>query len=102
MSLIYLVRDKGKFIDRVEAISNYSYRHLRDHSTQRAKRFIKILCMLPLVNFNHTALRRRAQKYIAYLQDTPISIGRNVTIIEIVPFGTLLNMILMKLERKSA
>lgn len=98
--LIYLTRDRGKFIDRVEAINSYSYRHLRSPDTRRAKQFIKILCMLPRVDFNYDALLRRCQKPIDYLHKTPVSIGQNITIIEILPFHLLLNMILKIVLKK--
>ena len=53
--LYYLAKDKGKFIDRVEAINNYSYRYITGKDTRRAKRFIKILCTLP-VSYTHLTL----------------------------------------------
>lgn len=99
--LVYLARNRGKFIDRVESISNYSYRHLKGKDTMRAKRFIRILCTLPRANFNSIALQRKAQKHIQYLKEHPICMGENVAI-EIIPFGVLLDMILVQLERKVA
>lgn len=99
--LVYLARNRGKFIDRIEAVNNYSYRHLKSEDTKRAKRFIKILCLLPRANFKASALRRIAARQIRYLEANPISMGNNVSI-EIIPFEDLLAMILSKLERRVA
>ena len=99
--LVHLARDRGKFIDRVEAVNNYSYRHLKGEDTKRAKRFIKILCILPRANFNPVALRRIAARQIQYLEEHPIHMGENVAI-EIIPFGDLLGMIMQQLEQKVA
>ncbi|MEM9822703.1 MAG: hypothetical protein AAF985_16595, partial [Bacteroidota bacterium] len=99
--LIYLARDRGKFIDRIEAIQNYSYRHLKAKATKRAKRFIQILCTLPRVNFNPMALQRKANRPIRYLKDHPIFMGDHV-MIEIIPFESLLDMLIQYLKRKAA
>lgn len=99
--LVYLGRDRGKFIDRVEAVNNYSYRHLKSNDTKRAKRFIKILCMLPKVNFHPVALQRAAKRHIDFLKKHPISMGQNIAI-EILPFDRLLDMIFQQLKRKAA
>ena len=99
--LIYLARDRGKFIDSVEAVKNYSYRHLRDKDTLRAKRFIRILCTLPNANFHLVALRRKTQKHFTYLKKQPIFIGHNAGIIELIPFDKLLNIIVDNLKCKA-
>ncbi|MEM9918116.1 MAG: hypothetical protein AAF990_08470, partial [Bacteroidota bacterium] len=99
--LVYLSRDKGKFIDRVEAINNYGYRHLRRQNTRRAKWFIKILCTLPRANFNPVALQRLAKKPIEMLENHPIRMGENFAI-EIIPFNDLLQMVLKQMQRKTA
>lgn len=99
--LVYLVRNRGKFIDRVEAINNYSYRHLKGEETKRAKRFIKILCLMPRANFNAIALKRLASRQIKYIEENPIHMGGNLAI-EIIPFEDLLGMIMQQLERKVA
>lgn len=97
--LIYLARDRGKYIDRIEAIKNYSYRHLKGKETERAKRFIKILCNLPYYNFHPVALTRHMDNHVKYLRDNPVQIGENF--IEFIPFDKLLEMILSRLERKA-
>lgn len=99
--LVYLSRDRAKFIDRVEAVNNYSYRHLKDRETRRAKQFIQILCKIPRANFNAVALRRIAKRHIQYLEKNPMWMGNNFAI-EVIPFEILLNMIMAQLQQKAA
>ncbi len=99
--LVLLTRNRGKFIDRIEAIQHYSYRHLKDQDTRRAKWFIKILCLLPGVNFHPIALERRAKVYLDKLTQHPLRMGENFAI-EIIPFEHLLQMILQKLKQRVA
>lgn len=101
--LVYLARDWGKFIDRIEAIKNYSYRHLKGEDTKRAKYFLKILCLIAhsKVNFHPVALQRKAGKYIEILTSHPVRMGENFAI-EIIPFDHLLNMIIERVMRRVA
>ena len=98
--LVYLARDRGKFIDRVEAVRHYTYRHLKTKELQRAKHFIKVLCLLPRANFHPVALQRVAHTHITYLKEHPIAMGENVAV-EIIPFGVLLEMIMQQLVQKT-
>jgi len=99
--LVYLARDRGKFIDRIESIEDYSYRHLRGKDTQRAKWFIKILCMMPKVNFHPVALKRKAKRYFDLLESHPVRMGEGFAV-EIIPYTDLLNMIVERLLKKVA
>jgi len=101
--LVYLVRNRGKLIDRIEAIRNYSYRHLKGQETRRARWFLKILCLLshPTVNFHPEALDRKAKKYIELLNDHPARIGEGFAI-EIIPYEKLLELVMVQLGRKAA
>ena len=101
--LVYLAKDRDKFIDRIEAVKDYSYRHLKSKDTQRAKWFIKILCMLPhpKVSFHPEALKRRAKRYIDLLESHPVRMGEGFAV-EVIPFHKLLDMIVDKLMRKVA
>jgi len=99
--LVYLVRDRGKFIDRIEAIQHYSYKHLKSKDTQRAKCFLKILCLLPKVNFHYLALERRAKRLINQLHSHPVRMGKDFAI-EIIPYSQVLEMIMTQLGRKAA
>ena len=99
--LVLLVRNRGAFIDRVEAINHYTYRHLKTPDTRRAKRFLKILCLLPRAHFNATALQRIAQKQIQYLHNHPLWMGESITT-ETIPYTHLLSLIFSHLQRQVA
>ena len=101
--LVYLARDWNKFIDRIEAVKNYSYRHLKGEDRKRAKCFLKILCLIahPKVNFHPIALQRKAAKYIEVLKSHPVRMGENFAI-EVIPFDRLLDLILERVMRRVA
>ncbi|MEO1515077.1 MAG: tetratricopeptide repeat protein [Bacteroidota bacterium] len=99
--LYHLVNDRGRFIDRVEAIDAYSYKHLRGPDTRRAKWFIHILCLMPQADFNPLRLVRLAKRYVEYLQDNPLHMGDKLAV-EIIPFNILLSILLKELQRKVA
>ena len=99
--LIYLVKNKGKFIDRIESINQYSYYHLKNSDTQRARWFIRILCTLPRANFSAAGMERLASRQIDNLFKYPISVGDNLSI-EIIPFEKLIELIWERLKEKVA
>jgi len=99
--LVYLVKDRGRFIDRTEAINQYSYTHLKGTDTRRAKWFIRILCMMPRANFHPVALARMAKRQIDNLKTHPVYMGDNLAI-EVIPFGDLWEMILGQLRVRVA
>ena len=99
--LVYLVKNRTRFINRVEAIQNYSYKYLKASDTNRAKWFIRILCMMPRANFNSIALERIAKKQIENLKNHPIEMGDNFAV-EIIPFEELLGIVLKRLSVRVA
>lgn len=101
--LVYLVKNRGKFIDRIESVQDYSKRHLKSKETRRARWFIKILCLMahPKVNFHPVALQRRAKQFIYLLKKNPARLGENFSG-EIIPFEQLLDMIIEKVMKKAA
>ena len=100
--LVLLVRDKGGFIDRVEAIKTYSLRHLRGPEHTRAKLFLKILCQLPRANFHPQALQTRCKAVIDTLYATSLHIGNTTILTEIIPFHALLELIIDNISKKAA
>ena len=99
--LVHLVRDRGKFIDRVEQVEQYSYKYLRIEDTKRAKRLIKILCMIPRSQFDSTRLQQLASRHIQFLQQHKGGIKGNFTL-DVIPYNDLLQMVLRRLNRKVA
>jgi len=100
---VHLVRDRGRFIDRVESVNGYSYRHLKTKETMRAKRFIKILCLLPSVDFELDRIQVKAKAHIDFILNKPLQIGEHSSV-EIVPFHHLLPLVFkeLKLSKRQA
>ena len=99
--LVNLVSNRGKFIDRVEAVNSYSYKYLKGEETKRAKWFIRLLCMMPSANFHPVALERIGKRQIENLKKYPVYMGDNLSV-EIIPFGDLWEMIVEQLKLKVA
>ncbi len=99
--LVYLVRNKGTFIDRVGAIKQYNYQYLKGTDTQRARWFIRLLCMLAEVDFDVARLQEKGQKQLENLEQYPVHMGANLSI-ELIPYMALLRMVMGQLQRKAA
>jgi len=97
--LVLLSRNRSKFIDKVELVANYSYRHLSSKELLRSKYLIKILCTIPKANFCSKSLVNLTAKYINYIRQKQITIGENLTL-EIIPFERILDIILDDLVEK--
>lgn len=97
--LMNLVKNRSRFISRVEAINNYSYKYLKGHDTQRAKWFIRLLCLFPRANFHPEAIERIGSNYIKKLESHPVALGDNLAV-EMIPFQTLWSIIKNHLSTK--
>ncbi|MEL6867647.1 MAG: hypothetical protein AAFP19_24695, partial [Bacteroidota bacterium] len=75
--------------------------YLRGRSTMRAKRFLKVLCILPRCNFKADAVNKLASEHIDFIHSTPLHFGDNA-FLEIIPFHHLLKMIEEQIMRKAA
>ncbi|MEO1623614.1 MAG: hypothetical protein AAFV25_00555, partial [Bacteroidota bacterium] len=91
--LVYLVRDRKKFVTHIEFVKTYSKNLSKSRGIDRAKLLIKILSFLPKANFHAPALQQLAKKYIHALQAHPIAMGTDISI-EIIPFHVLVEMLL--------
>jgi len=99
--LVCLIKDRDRFIDRVEGASHFAYKYLKGDDTRRAKWFIRILCLMPRANFHPVALARLAQKQLDNLEAYPIHMGNNISV-EIIPFGALWEMVAKQLKVRVA
>ncbi len=99
--LFLLQREKyDAVIDRVEAITQYTYRYLRNDDTYRSNCFIKMLVQLPKANFHKQAVIRKTEKYFDKLKKHPLEIAGQSDEIEIVPYETLWEFVLDSLDNK--
>ena len=99
--LVCLIKDRDRFIDRVEGASHFAYKYLKGDDTRRAKWFIRILCLMPRANFHPIALARLAQRQLENLEAHPIHLSDNISV-EIIPFGALWEMVAKQLEVRVA
>lgn len=90
--LVNLVKNRSRFINRVEAINNYSYKYLKGADTQRAKWFIRFLCLIPRANFHPAAIQRIGKKYLDKLENHQVALGDNLSV-EMIPFQILWKII---------
>ncbi|MEM9850125.1 MAG: hypothetical protein AAF847_19700 [Bacteroidota bacterium] len=91
--LVYLVRDRNKFILQVKSAKIYCTQKLANKAFERSKLFIKILSLLPKANFHGPALQQLAKSQIQKLHTYPVQLGNNMEL-EIIPFEVILKMIL--------
>ncbi len=89
--LIYMVTDRSKFIERVHAVNQYSYRYLKGERAKRAKWFIRLLCKVPTADFNFPKLMKKSDEYVEKLNANPIGLGDNLAL-EIIPYDHIIQM----------
>ena len=87
------LKEKGKIIDKMEALKMYAYRYLRRDDTFRSNCFIHMLICLPKAHFHPIALERHAKKYSDRLGSYQ---GGEV---EIIPYEKLWELVLVLLRK---
>ncbi len=93
--LFLLLRKKyGQIADRVEALDQYCYRHLRRDETFRSNCFIKMLIETYKANFHPVATRRKAVRYTKALNNNSIETSGQPGEIELIPYERLWGMII--------
>lgn len=99
---IILLADRkfDKLYDRVEAISKYSYRHLKNDFKLRSNCFIRMLLALVKADYNPIRANRYAEKYLKRLKTTEMNLNEYSTEIEIIPYEQLWEIIIEMLSKK--
>ena len=102
LKIIFMVQERrdAMFLDQMEAIEQYCYRHLNEPETRRSFNFIKLLLQIPLRQFNPQEIKQHSSKFLAEIKATPHDISMQTYEIEIIPFEKLWEMIEASLERK--
>ncbi|NNF36491.1 MAG: hypothetical protein HKN68_20485 [Saprospiraceae bacterium] len=102
IQLLYFLLDRkfSKFIDRIDALNQYSYRYLRNDDTLRSNCFIKMMLKIPDHNFHPVAVKRHTKKLKATLNNTKPDIREHSSHIEIIPYETLWELVLELLEKQ--
>ena len=98
--LFYLLDRKfGRFIDRMDALNQYSYRYLRNDESLRSNCFIKMILKIPDANYHPVAVQRHVEKYYKKLLSTTLEISEQSSEIEIIPYENLWEMVLELMEK---
>ncbi len=85
-------------VDKIDALSQYCYRYLRDDETFRSNCFIKMLMLIPKIGFHPLRLERHANKLLKKLQSKPFKIDEQSIDIKIINFELLWEYILEQLN----
>lgn len=98
--LFYLADKKyNQFIDRMDALTQYSYRYLRNDETLRSNAFIKMILKIPDASWHPLRVQRHVEKFYKKLVSTPMEISDQSAEIEIIPYEHLWELVLEILER---
>jgi hypothetical protein len=98
--LFYLQQNHfNAFIDRMDALNQYTYRYLRNDDTLRSNCFIKMLLQIPDALYHPVAVQRHVKKLFNKLKETPPPISDQTTVVEIIPYEDLWEMVLELLEK---
>ncbi len=98
--LFYLTDNKyNEFVDRMDALKQYSYRYLRNDETLRSNAFIKMILKIPDANWHPLRVQRHVEKYYKRLIATPMEISDQSAEVEIIPYEHLWELVLEILER---
>ncbi len=93
-------RKFGQIYDRIDALSKYSYRHLKNDDKLRSNCFIRMLLSLAKAEFNPVRAQRYAEKYVEKLKTTEMNLNEYSTEIEIIPYEDLWEIILQLVDQK--
>lgn len=91
----------GETIDKINAVEQYSRRHLFRDDTLRSFYFIKALLLIPKSAFHKQGVKRKADKYLKRLDEYPLEEVRSASFItEIIPFEVLWDRVIKHLPNK--
>lgn len=92
-------RRYNRVIDEIEAIEQYSYRHLRQKNTKRSYLFFKMLLQIPHCEFDIAKIQAKTQTLLEELMETPMQLGNQTHEVEVIPFEHLWEFALESLQQ---
>jgi len=93
-ALHHLVKDqRSKFEDKLDALSQYAFRYLKNDETLRSNAFIKIILKLPEVNYHPSRWKLHTEKYRVKLKNASEHYGLQSKEIEIIKYEDLIELI---------
>ncbi|MEM1324257.1 MAG: hypothetical protein AAGG75_28620 [Bacteroidota bacterium] len=96
--LVYLYQDRARFIDRIDAVRTYAYRHLKGEDTARARFFLRVLFRLTGCDFQLERVHKATAHHRRLLHERDLNAKHNLEI-EIVPFEHLLEVLDASLDK---
>lgn len=97
--LFMLVRQNyGQYIDRMDALKQYSHRYLRKDDTFRSNCFIKMLRKISKLSFHPVRINAHVKDDLRALKKHPLQISQSPAEVEIIPYETLWEIIIEVLE----
>ncbi len=88
----------SRVFDEIEALEQYSYRHLRGKDTQRSYYFLKMLLQIPVGRFDAQEANAKAERYLTMLKSIPVQLDNQAREIEIIPYEDLWDCVLDSLK----
>ena len=102
LQVIYFLEKKNfdLVLDHLESLNSYNYRYLRKDESARSQYFVKMLHALSDGNFHINAVNRKSKKWVDLLKKEKTSISREGLRSEFIPYETLWEIILNRLDTK--
>ncbi len=103
LQIVYFI-DKKKYdsiIERVDALKQYSYRHLKKQKGFRSNCFIKMIIQMSRANFHPVRTERYVDKIWQRLRSVPLELSEQPLEVEIIPYEDLWEIVMTLLERNS-
>lgn len=98
-----LLIHKGRWddaLDRIEALEKYTGRYLKNNDTFRSSVFIKMILQIPIAGFHQKAAKRKANKYLKKLEESPLHFANQAHEVEIIPYEELWELTLSLLSNQ--
>lgn len=103
IQLLFYLKDKryDKVSERLESLTQYSHRYLRNDDTLRSNCFIKMLLKLPEADYNPIRTKRYVAKYHQRLLARPLELSMQSSMVEILPYEHLWDIVLELITENS-
>ncbi len=100
IQLLWLIKDKkyNQVIDKLESLTQYTYRYLKKDETFRYNCFIKMLLKIPKGNFHPFLTQKHADKLHKQLMATESKLVEFAIEVELIPFEDLWEITMKMLE----
>jgi hypothetical protein len=104
IQVLFLLLDNkyGKIIDKIDSLTQYTYRYLHRDETFRSNCFIKMLLLMIKADFHPVRTESLTSELIKKLKNSHLITDEKSTQVEIIPFDYLWELIVDILKEKQA